>query len=238
MTAICRTTGNDSCLVLVFQDGLGDTILRLIRLIPAGVLVFLPSYSLIEKLVARWEATGVFGQMKECKEVYLEPKGTGKGECDQVIKDYQTSLRVGKKGAMIFAVYRGKLSEGIDFSDDQSRAVIGVGIPYANARDPAVVQKKKYNDSMASLGIMNGGMWYEIQAFRALNQALGRTIRHRKDWGAVILLDSRFQNDKQLGMVSRWLRSRVVKFRDFPAAEESLTAWLQDRRHYGWEARG
>ncbi|KAJ3328470.1 Fanconi anemia group J protein, partial [Gonapodya sp. JEL0774] len=139
-----------------FQDGLGDTILRLIRLIPAGVLVFLPSYSLIEKLVARWEATGVFGQMKECKEVYLEPKGTGKGECDQVIKEYQTSLRVGKNGAMIFAVYRGKLSEGIDFSDDQSRAVIGVGIPYANARDPAVVQKKKYNDSMASLGIMNG----------------------------------------------------------------------------------
>jgi len=26
---------------------------------------------------------------------------------------------------------------------------------------------------------MGGRQWYEIQAFRALNQALGRCIRHR-----------------------------------------------------------
>ena len=40
----------------------------------------------------------------------------------------------------------------------------------------------KYNDKKRSKdeNILQGRQWYEIQAFRALNQALGRCIRHRK----------------------------------------------------------
>jgi hypothetical protein len=32
---------------------------------------------------------------------------------------------------------------------------------------------------------------YTSQAFRALNQALGRCIRHRNDWGAILMVDDR-----------------------------------------------
>ena len=40
--------------------------------------------------------------------------------------------------------------------------------------------KKQYNNKhCASRGLLNGRDWYEIQAYRALNQALGRCIRHR-----------------------------------------------------------
>ena len=40
--------------------------------------------------------------------------------------------------------------------------------------------KRKYNDKhQAARGLLSGHLWYEIQAFRALNQALGRCIRHR-----------------------------------------------------------
>lgn len=46
--------------------------------------------------------------------------------------------------------------------------------------------------------IINLNFRYEIQAFRALNQALGRCIRHRNDWGAIILLDSRFSLPKNI----------------------------------------
>ncbi|KAA0161632.1 hypothetical protein FNF28_04981 [Cafeteria roenbergensis] len=34
-------------------------------------------------------------------------------------------------GAVLFAVFRGKVSEGIDFADDAARGVILVGTPYA-----------------------------------------------------------------------------------------------------------
>jgi Fanconi anemia group J protein len=41
-------------------------------------------------------------------------------------------------GAVLFAVYRGRASEGLDFSDNYARAVIAIGIPYPNLKDVQV----------------------------------------------------------------------------------------------------
>ena len=40
---------------------------------------------------------------------------------------------------------------------------------------------------------LRGDQWYTQQAIRAVNQAMGRVIRHRHDYGAIILCDDRFQ---------------------------------------------
>ncbi|KAH3848922.1 hypothetical protein DPMN_091307 [Dreissena polymorpha] len=37
-----------------------------------------------------------------------------------------------------------------------------------------------------------GKEWYKQQASRAVNQAIGRVIRHREDFGAIILCDTRY----------------------------------------------
>ena len=39
---------------------------------------------------------------------------------------------------------------------------------------------------------LSGEEWYKQQASRAVNQAVGRVIRHRMDYGAIILCDERF----------------------------------------------
>ena len=39
---------------------------------------------------------------------------------------------------------------------------------------------------------------------RALNQAVGRCIRHKLDYGAIILLDRRFSNTANQRHLSRW----------------------------------
>jgi Rad3-related DNA helicase len=46
------------------------------------------------------------------------------------------------------AVCRGKLSEGIDFSDRDARAVVITGIPYPSVRDAKVTLKKKFLDDL------------------------------------------------------------------------------------------
>lgn len=38
-------------------------------------------------------------------------------------------------GALLIAVCRGKVSEGLDFTDDNARAVVTIGIPYPNIKD-------------------------------------------------------------------------------------------------------
>ena len=65
---------------------------------------------------------------------------------------------------------------------------------------------------------LDGQGWYNQVASRAVNQAIGRVIRHKKDWGAIFLLDDRFQYDKQVSQLSSWVRPRLKKYAQFPTA--------------------
>ena len=38
---------------------------------------------------------------------------------------------------------------------------------------------------------LGGEEWYKQQASRAVNQAVGRVIRHLRDYGAILLCDER-----------------------------------------------
>ena len=43
-----------------------------------------------------------------------------------------------------------------------------------------VLLKREYNNEHCKTrGLLKGSDWYEIQGYRALNQALGRCIRHK-----------------------------------------------------------
>ena len=51
--------------------------------------------------------------------------------------DYRAKLRdPSARGAVFLAVCRGKVSEGLDFSDAAGRAVVITGLPYAMKTDP------------------------------------------------------------------------------------------------------
>ena len=98
--------------------------------------------------------------------------------------------------SVLFCVYRGRFSEGLSISDHAVRGVVCVGIPLPPLL-PAVRLKRDYNDVLArapsgTADRIDGEAWYNLMAFRALNQALGRVIRHREDYGAIVLLDSRW----------------------------------------------
>lgn len=43
-------------------------------------------------------------------------------------------------------VCRGRISEGLDFSDNAARCVIVIGIPYPQMTDPRVILKKDFLD--------------------------------------------------------------------------------------------
>jgi Rad3-related DNA helicase len=53
------------------------------------------------------------------------------------------------RGAIMMGVCRGRISEGLDFSDNLARLVLVVGIPYPQLTDPKVILKQLYLDEKA-----------------------------------------------------------------------------------------
>ncbi|XP_068066769.1 Fanconi anemia group J protein isoform X4 [Anomalospiza imberbis] len=181
-----------------FQDEVGALLLSVCQTVGQGILCFLPSYKMLDKLKDRWMHTGLWRKLEDVKTVIAEPQGGAKSDFDELLKIYYDAIRCKgeKDGALLIAVCRGKVSEGLDFCDENARAVVTIGIPFPNTKDLQVELKRKYNDQHKSTrGLLSGSQWYEIQAYRALNQALGRCIRHRNDWGALILVDDRFRKN-------------------------------------------
>ncbi|XP_073429308.1 Fanconi anemia group J protein isoform X2 [Dendrobates tinctorius] len=217
-----------------FQDEIGALLLSVCQTVSHGVLCFLPSYKMLEKLKDRWMHTGLWESLEQIKTVIKEPQGGDKMDFDKLLQTYYDAIRFKgvKDGALLIAVCRGKVSEGLDFSDDNARAVVTVGIPFPNVKDLQVELKRKYNDQYSKTrGLLPGSQWYEIQAYRALNQALGRCIRHKNDWGALILVDDRFRsNPKYITGLSKWVRQLVQHHSTFNSALESLLAFSTNQQ--------
>lgn len=66
--------------------------------------------------------------MQAFKTILEEPKGGG-ADFSAVLATYYRAAST-PKGALLLAVCRGKVSEGVDFTDHYARGVILIGIPY------------------------------------------------------------------------------------------------------------
>ena len=202
---------------------LGYTITDLCKDTPGGVLVFFPSYSFLSHVVSIWGNSGIWSNISEYKEIYQDMHDNQKNK--SILKCYQNANKdKNNKGAILFSVCRGTTSEGIDFSDDYARMVIVVGIPYPNLGDVKVQLKKEYLDEFNRKNIqyitdakilkLSGNDWYSQCASRCVNQAIGRVIRHVGDYGAMVLIDSRFKEFINRRLISKWLRDNVKSYFD------------------------
>ncbi|KAG7327644.1 hypothetical protein KOW79_009250 [Hemibagrus wyckioides] len=198
---------------------LGNTIVNLCRVVPHGLLVFFPSYPVLDKTLDYWKTSGHVDRIESMKPMFVEPKG--KGTFAEVIDGFYDKVNDSKSnGGSFFAVCRGKVSEGLDFADTYGRGVIITGLPYPPRMDPRVVLKMQYLDEMCrnrSSGVkyLSGQEWYRQQASRAVNQAIGRVIRHREDFGAIFLCDYRFKGTDVRQQLPSWVRPHVRTHENF-----------------------
>ena len=68
-----------------------------------------------------------------------------RGPVSQPVVDAFKAEVKGGRGAALFAVCRGKASEGIDFADNMCRAVVVVGLPFPPMMDPKVRSRMDRN---------------------------------------------------------------------------------------------
>uniref|UniRef100_A0A8C5YMC4 Regulator of telomere elongation helicase 1 n=1 Tax=Marmota marmota marmota TaxID=9994 RepID=A0A8C5YMC4_MARMA len=200
-------------------SSLGKALGNITRVVPHGLLVFFPSYPVMEKSLEFWQARDLARKMEMLKPLFVEPRS--KGSFSEVIDAYYKQVASpGSSGATFLAVCRGKASEGLDFSDTNGRGVVVTGLPYPPRMDPRVVLKMQFLDEMRSQSgaggqFLSGQEWYRLQASRAVNQAIGRVIRHRHDYGAVFLCDHRFACADARAQLPSWVRPYLKVYNNF-----------------------
>lgn len=118
------------------------------------------------------------------------------------------------KGALLFALVRGRVSEGLDFAHKKCRAVVLIGVPFPCSKDIKVIAKMKYLDTLNQVGekTLTGSQWYMAETIRSINQGIGRLIRTPDDYGTVYLIDARFSSKSDIeSQLASWARISMTK---------------------------
>jgi hypothetical protein len=66
------------------------------------------------------------------------------------------------------------------------------------------------NDKRSESDIIDGNIWYGLQMMRAVNQSTGRVIRHKNDYGSIILIDERYEQTNNLSSLAGWVREALA----------------------------
>ena len=214
---------------------LGLAVLNICSVVPDGVVIFFPSYGYLDEVVGVWQQSEekgkpcIWDRLQSRKPAFREGKG---GSSDDVLQEYSQAVLNGSQGALLLSVVGGKMSEGINFSDKLGRCVLVVGLPYPNIASADWKAKMEYMETSTVTRLTSGSLsrdgetvapadarargkqaardFYENACMRAVNQSIGRAIRHRNDYAAIVLVDRRYGTARIRGKLPGWIQGGLV----------------------------
>lgn len=198
-------------------EDLGRSILTLASIVPDGLVLFFPSYSYLEQVLSVWRRAdkgsqpSILSLLEQTKEVFIDSQSAN---TEAILQAYSSTILISpdSKGAILMSVIGGKLSEGINFSDRLGRCVAVVGLPYPNPSSQEWKAKMEYIEDKArshtGTAYVRGAASRDFAdnvCMRAVNQAIGRAIRHKGDWAAVVLIDRRYALPRIRDKLPKWM---------------------------------
>lgn len=115
-------------------------------------------------------------------------------ETEHNFEEYKKILK--KENVIYFCIMGGKLSEGINFNDDLCRLLIIIGIPFPTL-NVEMKERLKYH----------GPEYSKLIAMKTVNQALGRAMRHKDDYSAIVLIDKRYKYMTEY--ITPWIGEKI-----------------------------
>uniref|UniRef100_A0A158P9G9 General transcription and DNA repair factor IIH helicase subunit XPD n=1 Tax=Angiostrongylus cantonensis TaxID=6313 RepID=A0A158P9G9_ANGCA len=174
----------------------GSLVLEMASVVPDGMVVFFTSYLYMESVIGVWYEQHVIDELMKSKLLFIETNDAL--ETSVALEKYVDACDSGR-GACLFSVARGKVSEGIDFS----RCVIMLGIPYVYTESRILRARLEYLRDQ--FGIKEND-FLTFDAMRHTAQCMGRALRGKTDYGLMIFADKRFSRQDKRGKLPRWMQ--------------------------------
>lgn len=215
---------------------LGNLLVQVCNVVKGGIVVFFVSYDFEEKIYQYFKSNKFVDQIeKQGKQLYREPRNAS--DVNEILTKYcesvyngVTSLNKGKTGALLFSVVGGKMSEGINFNDDLGRCVVMVGLPYANIKSIELKQKMDYIKKQSSNGDKSANEYYENLCMKAVNQSIGRAIRHQRDYASILLVDHRYViKESVVNALPGWIKKCYRADNNFDHCLSSLKKFFSSK---------
>ncbi|XP_047329594.1 ATP-dependent DNA helicase DDX11 [Impatiens glandulifera] len=201
-------------------EELGLLICNLVTVIPEGIVVFFSSFDYETQVHDAWKSNGIISRISKRKRLFREPRGNK--DVDVILNEYKNAI-INEHGSILLAVVGGKVSEGINFSDGMGRCIIMVGLPYPSPSDIELIERIKHIDGLVrddlktGMNVLRccgrrGKEYYENLCMKAVNQSIGRAIRHINDYAAILLVDSRYAapgSSRSTNKLPHWIRNRL-----------------------------
>jgi DNA excision repair protein ERCC-2 len=155
-----------------------DHVVQICNVMERNTVVFFPSYSLMDRFIA----DRILPRIR--RKVHVEERGMAQAELMDVVSRFKGER---EKGAVLFSVMGGRISEGIDFPDKDLEVAIILGVPYPKPTAKQRALMHFYETKFRK------GWEYTVKAptYRKMAQAIGRLIRTETDVGAAVILDRR-----------------------------------------------
>ncbi|KAJ5067720.1 atp-dependent DNA helicase ddx11-related [Anaeramoeba ignava] len=222
-------------------EDLGETLLRILVPVPFGAVCFFPSYSYQKIVLKNWKQKGIFKEIEKVKKIFIETKKTN--ESEKTLEKYREWID-NKNGALLLCVVGGKMSEGINFTDNYARLVIMIGMPYPNPKDPEIIEKIRFWDqkkmdhikiNQEKTNVSNassGKDYYDNLCMRAVNQSIGRSIRHKNDYAVIMLIDSRYSLQNIQKKLPSWISQSFLVFENVDNTVQEIDRFFQEKRNF------
>ncbi|MBA0663788.1 hypothetical protein Goklo_003877, partial [Gossypium klotzschianum] len=228
------------------MEELGLLLCNLATVIPEGIVVFFSSFEYEGQVYDAWKTSGILERILKKKHIFREPRKNTEIEVILKKYKEAIDNPAPKSGAILLAVVGGKISEGINFSDGMGRCIVMVGLPYPSPSDIELLERVKHIESLGDTssteipklsiseeeyygGDVQSGFsilrscrrrgkeYYENLCMKAVNQSIGRAIRHVNDYAAILLVDIRYASDSSKRSFShpssklpQWIKESLV----------------------------
>lgn len=199
------------------------TLFNLCNIIPAGIICFFNSYDYLNHVHNFLIKEHFIEKIEKKKFIFCESKGGSGSSVDTLLENYSKAIRNSERnGALLLSVVGGKLSEGLNFSDELGRCVVVVGMPYPNKESPELKEKMKNQ--------VDSQDYYENLCMKAVNQCIGRSVRHINDYATVVLLDERYKNPRIQAKLPKWISRSLLIADSFKAVPSNIIRFFNEKK--------
>ena len=73
---------------------------------------------------------------------------------------------------------------------------------------------------------LTGDDWYTLNTMRAVNQGIGRVIRHINDYGMILMMDNRYEQNKLKNMLPAWAKVNIKAYHSFNELDIKLNSFF------------